>query len=72
MEAWDKTAFDRQIAINLKGPYFLLQALAPILANPASIVFNTPNAHIGMPMSSVYGASKAALLSMARTLSGLR
>ncbi len=71
VEAWDEASFDKQMAINLKGPYFLMQALAPILANPASIVFNTSNsAHMGMPMSSVYGASKAALLSLARTLSG--
>ena len=46
-------------------------ALLPILANPASIVLNTSvNAHIGMPNSSVYGASKAALQSLIRTLSG--
>ena len=36
-----------------------------------SIVFNTSiNAHIGMPMSSIYAASKAALSSLIRTLSG--
>jgi NAD(P)-dependent dehydrogenase (short-subunit alcohol dehydrogenase family) len=59
------------VAINLKGPFFLVQALLPILANPASIVFNTSiNAHIGMPASSVYAATKAGLLSLARTLSG--
>lgn len=28
------------------------------------------NAHIGMPTSSVYGATKAALLSLSRTLTG--
>src|SRR6202000_998552 len=39
--------------------------------NPASIVLNTSiNAHIGMPMSSIYAATKAALQSMIRTLSG--
>jgi NAD(P)-dependent dehydrogenase (short-subunit alcohol dehydrogenase family) len=43
----------------------------PILANPASIVLNTSiNAHIGMPSSSVYAATKAGLISLARTLSG--
>src|SRR5882757_9717460 len=68
---WDEAAFDRSIAINLKGPFFLIQALLPIFANPASIVLNASvNAHIGMPNTSVYGASKAALLSLARTLSG--
>ncbi len=68
---WDEAGFDRSIAINLKGPLFLVQALLPILANPTSIVLNTSiNAHIGMPNSSVYAATKAGLISLARTLSG--
>ncbi len=71
IEAWDVAAYDRSFAINLRGPYFLIQALLPYLANPASIVLNTSiNAHIGMPTSSVYAATKAGLLSLARTLSG--
>jgi NAD(P)-dependent dehydrogenase (short-subunit alcohol dehydrogenase family) len=71
IEAFDEAGFDRTIAINLKGPYFLIQSLLPILANPASIVLNTSiNARIGMPNSSVYAASKAALISLARTMSG--
>lgn len=71
IEAWDETGFDRVFDINVKGPFFLLQALLPILANPASIVLNTSvNAHIGAPNSSVYAASKAALQSFIRTLSG--
>ncbi len=46
-------------------------ATLPIFANPASIVLNASvNAHIGMPNTSVYGATKAALLSLTRTLSG--
>jgi NAD(P)-dependent dehydrogenase (short-subunit alcohol dehydrogenase family) len=68
---WDEASFDRSIAVNVKGPFFLIQALLPILANPTSIVLNTSvNAHIGMPGSTVYASSKAALISMARTLSG--
>ena len=71
VEQWDEAGFDRSIASNLKGPFFLIQALLPIFANPASIVLNASvNAHIGMPNTSVYGATKAALLSLARTLSG--
>jgi NAD(P)-dependent dehydrogenase (short-subunit alcohol dehydrogenase family) len=71
IEQWDEDGFDRTIAVNLKGPYFLLQALLPILAKPASIVLNTSiNANIGMPNSSVYAASKAGLISLARTFSG--
>jgi NAD(P)-dependent dehydrogenase (short-subunit alcohol dehydrogenase family) len=71
LENWDEAAFDRSFGINFKGPFFLLQALLPVFANPASIVLNTSiNAHIGMPNSSIYAATKAALLSLAKTLSG--
>ncbi|NJR52669.1 MAG: SDR family NAD(P)-dependent oxidoreductase, partial [Leptolyngbyaceae cyanobacterium CSU_1_3] len=40
LEAWDETSFEQQIAVNFKGPFFLIQNLLPILANPASIVLN--------------------------------
>jgi NAD(P)-dependent dehydrogenase (short-subunit alcohol dehydrogenase family) len=71
IDKWDEAGFDRTFDINLKGPFFLIQALLPIFANPASIVLNTSvNAHIGMAATSVYGASKAALLSFTRTISG--
>ena len=57
--------------MNLKGPFFLIQALLPLLANPASIVLNgSINAHIGMPNTSIYAATKAGLMSLAETLSG--
>ena len=71
LDDWDEAAFDRSLAVNFKGPFFLIQALLPLFAKPASIVLNTSiNAHIGMPMSSIYAASKAALASLIRTLSG--
>ena len=71
VEQWDESGFDRSFATNVKGPFFLVQSLLPIFANPAAIVLNTSvNAHIGMANTSVYGASKAALASLTRTLSG--
>jgi NAD(P)-dependent dehydrogenase (short-subunit alcohol dehydrogenase family) len=71
LERWDEAGFDRSVAVNLKGPFFLVRALLPILADPASVVLNTSiNARIGMPASSVYAATKAGLVSLARTLSG--
>lgn len=71
LDKWDEAALDRSFAINFKGPFFLIQALLPIFGNPASIVLNTSiNSHIGMPTSSIYGASKGALLTLAKTLSG--
>jgi NAD(P)-dependent dehydrogenase (short-subunit alcohol dehydrogenase family) len=71
VEQWSEEAFDRSVAINVKGPFFLVQALLPILTNPASIVLNTSiNAHIGMPNTSIYALTKGALLTLAKTLSG--
>ena len=64
-ELWDQT-FD----INVKGAFFTIQALSPLLNQGAAVILNgSINAHIGMPASSVYAASKAALISFAKTLS---
>ena len=71
MEQFDPESFDRSFALNVKGPYFLVQALLPVFARPASIVVNgSVNAHIGMVNTTVYAATKAAMLSLVRTLSG--
>lgn len=71
LEEWDESSYDRLMNTNLKGPFFLIQALLPMLSNPSSlIVCGSVSAHIGLPQSSVYAASKAAILSLARTLSG--
>jgi NAD(P)-dependent dehydrogenase (short-subunit alcohol dehydrogenase family) len=71
LETWDEDTFDRSFNTNFKGPFFLIQSLLSVFNNPASIVLMTSiNTHIGMPNSSVYGATKGALLSLARTLSG--
>ncbi|MET4491204.1 SDR family oxidoreductase [Bradyrhizobium sp. LA7.1] len=68
---WDEAAFDTLMATNLKGPFFLIQVLLPLFANPASIILcGSVAAHIGLPQSSAYAASKAGLLSLSRTLSG--
>jgi NAD(P)-dependent dehydrogenase (short-subunit alcohol dehydrogenase family) len=69
-EQVDEALWDRVFDSNVKGAYFQIQALLPVLGLGASIVLNgSINAHIGMPQSSVYAASKAALISLARTLS---
>ena len=71
LEQWTEERFDRSFAVNVKGPFFLMQALLPLMSNPASVVLNTSiNAHIGMPNSSVYSLTKGALLTFAKTLSG--
>lgn len=58
------------MATNLKEPFFLIQAVLPLLGNPASIIlYGSTSAHIGLPQNSAYAASKDRLLSLARTLS---
>ncbi|MDI3359796.1 SDR family oxidoreductase [Lelliottia sp. V89_10] len=70
IEEWREEAWDRLMGINLKGPFFLVQALLPVLNNPSSVILcGSVSARIGLPTSSVYAASKAGLLSLARTLS---
>src|SRR6187402_826805 len=67
MEDWTEEMFDRSFAVNVKGPYFLVQALLPVFANPASVVLNTSiSAHVGAATSSVYGATKAAFLNLSK------
>jgi len=69
-EAVGEEMWDAIFNTNLKGPYFLIKALLPRLNPGAAIVLNgSINAHIGMPNTSVYAASKAALISLAKTLS---
>jgi len=66
----DATLWDQIFDTNIKGPYFQIQALLPLLNPGASVVINgSINARIGMPNTSVYAASKAAVISLAKTLS---
>ncbi len=62
--------FDRIFDTNVKGAYFTIQKALPLLTRGASIILNgSISGLIGMPGSSVYAASKAALRSFARTIS---
>lgn len=70
LEDVQESLWDEVFNVNVKGPYFQVQALTPLLNKGASIVINgSINARIGMPQSSVYAASKAAVISLAKTLS---
>jgi NAD(P)-dependent dehydrogenase (short-subunit alcohol dehydrogenase family) len=66
----DEAFWDEMFNANVKGAYFTIQALSPLLNSGAAVILNgSINAHIGMQNSSVYAASKAALISFAKTLS---
>ncbi len=69
-EAVTEEFFDETMATNLKGAFFTVQKAVPLLSRGAAVVLNASiNAHKGMPGSSVYGASKAAVVNLAKTLS---
>lgn len=69
-DAVTEETFDQVFAINTKGPFFTVQRLAPLLSRGSGVVLTTSIANqTGWAALSVYSASKAALRSMARTLS---
>lgn len=70
LEETDEALFDQIMDINFKGAYFTVKKALPLLNDGASVILNTSVvAHVGFPGASVYSASKAALLSLVRTLS---
>jgi len=62
--------FDEIVTINLKGAFFTVQKALPLMARGSAVVLNASiNAHIGLPSTTVYGATKAAVVNMAKTMS---
>jgi len=61
--------FDANMDINFKGAFFTVQSLIPMLNESASIVFNASAlANVSMPGNGAYGASKASLVILGKTL----
>ncbi len=61
--------FDQLLDVNLKGAYFTIQKALPLLPDGASIILNASVvASSGIPNTSVYSATKAAVRSFGRTL----
>ena len=60
--------FDQQININFKGAVFTLEKILPLLSDGTSVInLSSIAANTGMPNSSLYAASKAALNAYSRT-----
>ena len=65
-----EAVFDEIVTINLKGAFFTVQKALPLMARGSAVVLNASiNAHIGLPGTTVYGATKAAVVNMAKTMS---
>jgi NAD(P)-dependent dehydrogenase (short-subunit alcohol dehydrogenase family) len=63
-------AYDETFDINVKGVFFTVQKAIPFLNDNASVILNTSFVNqAGVPTTSVYAASKAAVRSLARSIS---
>ncbi len=70
VDAVTPALFDEQFNVNFRGAYFTIQRLLPLMPAGSSVVLTTSiAADLGVPATSVYSATKAALSSLARTLS---
>lgn len=68
-EETDEAFFDRTFDINVKGVYFTVQSLLPVLKDGGAVVLTgSVVSNKGMADLSVYNASKAAVRSFARSL----
>lgn len=66
----DEANIDKQIDVNFKGVIWTVQSMLPLMNNPSSIVLtSTTMIEQGVAGMSVYAATKAAVRSLARTLS---
>ena len=69
IEAMTPQLYDDMLNINVRGPYFQLQSLLPLLVKPSTVVFTSSiAASIGFPATSIYSATKAAIVSFGKTL----
>jgi NAD(P)-dependent dehydrogenase (short-subunit alcohol dehydrogenase family) len=63
----DLAAFDESFRINVRGSWLALKYFGPLMRRGGSVVLTTSvNGELGMPGSSVYAATKAALRSLVR------
>lgn len=69
LEDTDRAVFDRLVATNLAGPFFLTRALLPHLSEGSGIVFvGSVSALHGRPRHAAYSATKAGLLGLTTSL----
>lgn len=69
IEQIDESFYDEQFNTNVKGVFFTVQKLAPVLNDGASVILNASAVNAkGVPAGSVYFATKAAVRSLARSL----
>ena len=70
IEKCSEAEFDAMLDSNLKGPYFLIQALLDALRVRGGSIVNIVDVHVERPLRgyNAYGAAKAGLASLTRSL----
>lgn len=69
LDSVTEAIYDEMFNLNAKGPFFVVQKLAPLINRGGSVVLTTSVANVkGLPGQVTYGAAKAALRAFARTL----
>ncbi len=69
VEGVDEATYDEHFAVNVKGQFFTLQKLLPLIEPGGSIILTTSvGSYIGAPNWSLYTATKGALAAMVRAL----
>jgi NAD(P)-dependent dehydrogenase (short-subunit alcohol dehydrogenase family) len=69
IEMIDEAFYDSQFNVNVKGAFFLLKHAIPVIPNGGAIILtaSVAGASGGLPGTTVYGSTKAALRSFGRT-----
>lgn len=69
IDTTDEAGFDAMMDVNVKGVFFTVQAVLPLMTDGGSIILNTSWLNqVGTPGRAVLSASKAAVRSFARVL----
>lgn len=69
IEAMTPEHFETMYAVNVRGPYFQLQSLLGLLGEKSSVVLNASVvAQLGLPATSIYSSTKAAVVSLGKSL----
>jgi NAD(P)-dependent dehydrogenase (short-subunit alcohol dehydrogenase family) len=68
IEYVDENQFDELFKILVKGPFFTVQQMLPLMKEGSSVIFNTSVAtEVAMPNFSIYSAAKSAVQSFIKT-----
>jgi NAD(P)-dependent dehydrogenase (short-subunit alcohol dehydrogenase family) len=69
IEAMNPQHYEDMFNVNVRGPYFQLQSLLSVLAKPSAVVLNASVvAELGFATTSIYAATKAAVVSLGKSL----